>query len=141
MPSPLFATARRAALSAPRRAAAETGARGLSTTKPPPSLPRRILSSTLLLASGAVLATYYYDSKSLLHEHVLMPVVRFVADPEEGHRAAVKLLAMGAWARPKDMSEDVPELEAQVRGPRQSKSLISDLGHEAQEPSRDGRWF
>lgn len=117
MPSRLFATARRAALSAPRRAGTETGSKRFSSTKPPPSLPRKILSSTILLASGAVLATYYYDSKSLLHEHVLMPVVRYVADPEEGHRAAVKLLAMGGWARPKDMSEDAPELEAQVRRP------------------------
>lgn len=57
---------------------------------------------------------YYYDSKSLVHEHVAMPLMRLFADPEEGHRLAVRVLAWDKWARPRDMGVDGDELQAEV---------------------------
>ncbi|WRT63988.1 dihydroorotate dehydrogenase (fumarate) [Kwoniella shivajii] len=78
--------------------------------------PRRFLSSTLFVAGGVLLIAYYYDSRSLLHEHVVMPVVRFGLDPEEGHKLAVRILSWDKWARPRDMGVDAKELQAELFG-------------------------
>ena len=80
-----------------------------------PSYPRRFLSTTLFLGTGVVLIAYYYDSRSIIHEHVAMPFIRFVADPETGHRFGVRLLALSRWARPRDMGTDGEALGTEVR--------------------------
>lgn len=77
------------------------------------SLPRRFLSTTLVLGVSGALVAYYYDSRSLLHEHVAMPIMRLV-DPETGHKAAIKLLSSGKVFRPRDLGEDTPELHTEV---------------------------
>ena len=79
------------------------------------SLPRRILSTTLFVGGTALFLAYYYDSRSIMHEHVAMPVLRYVTDPETGHKLAVRLLALPRWARPRDRGVDGPELGAEVR--------------------------
>jgi len=78
------------------------------------SYPRRFLSTTLFLGTGAILVAYYYDSRSILHEHVAMPLIRFLADPETGHRFAIRLLGLSRWARPRDMGVDGEELGTEV---------------------------
>jgi hypothetical protein len=78
------------------------------------SLPRRFLSTTVLLGTGTLLAAYYYDTRSLLHEHVVMPLIRLGVDAEQGHELAVKMLALPKMLRPRDMGEDGRELEAEV---------------------------
>ncbi|KAK4688802.1 dihydroorotate dehydrogenase, partial [Tremellales sp. Uapishka_1] len=45
-----------------------------------------------------------------------MPLIRLVADPEQGHRLAIKLLALPKFARPRDMGVDGEELEAELMG-------------------------
>jgi len=76
--------------------------------------PGRWIATTFLLGSGALLLTYYYDSRSVAHEHVVMPIVRAVADAEDGHKLAIKVLSAPSWARPQDMGTDGPELSAEV---------------------------
>lgn len=78
----------------------------------PKSAPRRFISGTILLASGVAFGAYYFDSRSMMHEHIAMPLMRLV-DPEQGHRAAVKLLG-NRWFRPTDKGVDGPELQAEV---------------------------
>ncbi|WVQ85326.1 dihydroorotate dehydrogenase (fumarate) [Cryptococcus sp. DSM 104549] len=85
-----------------------------SSTAPAPR--RRFISTTLLVGGSVLLLAYYYDSRSLLHEHVVMPVVRLVADPEEGHKLAVRVLGWDKWARPRDMVVDGEELQAELFG-------------------------
>lgn len=110
MPRPLRLPSLRAALPRPH---SPLLLRRLASTAPPP--PRRhYLSTTLLLGGGVLFLAYYYDSKSLLHEHVAMPLMRLVADPEEGHKLAVRVLAWDKWARPRDMGVDGDELQAEV---------------------------
>ncbi|WVF70759.1 dihydroorotate dehydrogenase (fumarate) [Kwoniella sp. CBS 6097] len=77
---------------------------------------RRYFSTTLLIGGSVLLVAYYYDSRSLLHEHVVMPLVRYALDPEEGHKLAVRVLGWDKWARPRDMGVDAPELEAELFG-------------------------
>ena len=78
------------------------------------SATRRFFSTALLIGGTVALVTYYYDSRSLLHEHVVMPVARLF-DPETGHRLAVRLLSGPRWLRPWDRGVDGPELKAEVR--------------------------
>jgi dihydroorotate dehydrogenase len=78
------------------------------------SAPKRFISTTLLLGGSVAFLAYYYDSRSLLHERVIMPIARQF-DPETGHRLAVKLLSAPSWARPRDRGVDGPEMEAEVR--------------------------
>ncbi|WVQ88352.1 dihydroorotate dehydrogenase (fumarate) [Cryptococcus gattii] len=112
MPRPLRLPSLRAALPRPH---SPLLFRRLASTAPPP--PRRhYLSTTLLLGGGVLFLAYYYDSKSLLHEHVAMPLMRLVADPEEGHKLAVRVLAWDKWARPRDMGVDGDELQAELFG-------------------------
>ena len=80
------------------------------------SAPRRFFSTSVLVGGSVALVAYYYDSKSLLHEHVTMPIVR-LADPETGHKLAVRLLGGPWWLRPKDRYVDGKELRAEVSGP------------------------
>lgn len=80
-----------------------------------PSAPRRFISTTLLLGGTAALIAYYYDSRSALHEHVAMPLIRMFADPETGHKLSVKLLSGPSWVRPRDRGVDGKELQAEVR--------------------------
>jgi dihydroorotate dehydrogenase len=61
------------------------------------------------------LVAYYYDSRSALHEHVAMPLIRMVADAETGHKLSIKLLAAPSWMRPRDRGVDGEELQAEVR--------------------------
>lgn len=75
---------------------------------------RRFISTTLLLGGSVAFLAYYYDSRSLLHERVIMPIARQF-DPETGHRLAVKLLSAPSWARPRDRGVDGPGIEAEVR--------------------------
>jgi dihydroorotate dehydrogenase len=77
------------------------------------SAPKRFISTTLLLGGSVAFLAYYYDSRSLLHERVIMPIARQF-DPETGHRLAVKLLSAPSWARPRDRGVDGPEIEAEV---------------------------
>ena len=61
------------------------------------------------------MVAYYYDSRSALHEHVAMPLIRLVADAETGHKLSIKLLAAPSWMRPRDRGVDGEELQAEVR--------------------------
>lgn len=79
------------------------------------SRPGRWIAATFAIGTGALLLTYYYDSRSVAHEHVVMPVVRALADAEDGHKIAIKVLSAPSWARPQDMSTDAPELRTEVR--------------------------
>ncbi|ORX38524.1 hypothetical protein BD324DRAFT_588950 [Kockovaella imperatae] len=79
------------------------------------SAPRRFLSTTLIVGGSVALIAYYYDSRSLLHEHVIMPVMRLF-DPETGHRLAVRLLSGPKWTRPRDRGVDGPELKTELFG-------------------------
>ena len=72
------------------------------------------MSTTLLLGTGAILVIYYYDSRSVMHEHIAMPLLRLVADPESGHVVALRMLGLSRWARPRDMGMDGEELSGEV---------------------------
>ena len=98
----------RPVLSATSRSASR---RHASTTSSPI---RRSIGTVTLLGGSVALVAYYYDSRSLIHEHVIMPTVRALTDPEESHRLAVRMLSMGAWARPKDKVVDDERLGATV---------------------------
>ncbi|WVO19830.1 dihydroorotate dehydrogenase (fumarate) [Cryptococcus decagattii] len=112
MPRPLTLLSLRVALHRPH---SPLLLRRLASTAPP--APRRhYLSTTLLVGGGVLFLAYYYDSKSLVHEHVAMPLMRLFADPEEGHRLAVRVLAWDKWARPRDMGVDGDELQAELFG-------------------------
>lgn len=60
------------------------------------------------------MVAYYYDSRSALHEHVAMPLIRLLADPETGHKLSIKLLAAPSWMRPRDRGVDGEELQTEV---------------------------
>lgn len=95
------------------------------TTAPPPT--RRLSSAlrTSLYAAGTLaLVAYYYDSRSALHEHVLMPAVRAVTDAETSHKLAVELLSLGAWARPRDKGTDGEVVRAEMWG----KEVVNPVG-------------
>ena len=77
------------------------------------SAPRRFLSTTLVLGGSIALVACYYDSRSALHEHVVMPTMRLF-DPELGHKLAVKMLSLPSWARPHDGGKDSSRLKAEV---------------------------
>lgn len=79
-----------------------------------PSAPRRFISTTLLLGGTAALVAYYYDSRSALHEHIAMPLIRLLVDAETGHKLSVKLLSGPSWVRPRDRGVDGDELQAEV---------------------------
>jgi len=98
----------RPVLSATSRSASR---RHASTTSSPI---RRSIGTVALLGGSVALVAYYYDSRSLLHEHVIMPTVRALTDAEESHRLAVRMLSMGSWARPKDKVVDDERLGATV---------------------------
>ncbi|GMK57623.1 hypothetical protein CspeluHIS016_0404570 [Cutaneotrichosporon spelunceum] len=109
--TPLRTTARIPVLKGVRHAAVR--AKNTSGTKHP----GRWIASTALVGTVALLgAVYYYDSRSVAHEHVVMPVIRAVADAEQGHKLAVKVLSAPEWARPKDMGVDGPALKAELMG-------------------------
>lgn len=55
---------------------------------------------------------YHYDSRSMLHDKIAMPLIRMV-DPETSHKAALTLLG-NWWIRPRDKKPDGPELQAEV---------------------------
>ncbi|KAJ9093150.1 hypothetical protein QFC20_007198 [Naganishia adeliensis] len=94
-------------------------------TLPPPT--RRISSAvrTSLYAAGTLaFVAYYYDSRSAIHEHVLMPAIRAVTDAETSHKLAVELLSLGAWARPKDKGTDGDSVRAEMWG----KEVVNPVG-------------
>ena len=92
----------------------QTPARPLRFASTSPSFPRRFLSTSLFLGAGVIFVAYYYDTRSIVHERVAMPFLRLVADPEQGHRLAIRLLGLSKWARPRDMGVDGDELQAEV---------------------------
>ncbi|KAJ9119920.1 hypothetical protein QFC24_005403 [Naganishia onofrii] len=61
-------------------------------------------------------AAYMYDSRSAIHEHVAMPVLRVMTDAETSHKLAVKLLAMSSWVRPKDRGTDAESIRTELFG-------------------------
>ncbi|OCF33319.1 dihydroorotate dehydrogenase (fumarate) [Kwoniella heveanensis BCC8398] len=109
LPSSVLVQARTRSFAVPKPRFAST-----SSSSPTPS--RRYVSTTLLIGGSVLLVAYYYDSRSLLHEHVVMPLVRYALDPEEGHKLAVRVLGWDKWARPRDMGVDGPELQAELFG-------------------------
>lgn len=94
-----------------------------------PSAPRRFISTTLLLGGTAALVAYYYDSRSALHEHIAMPLIRMFADAETGHKMSVKLLAGPSWVRPRDRGVDGKELEAEVSTRSSRRDSNANTGH------------
>ncbi|BEI80528.1 hypothetical protein CcaverHIS002_0110570 [Cutaneotrichosporon cavernicola] len=111
--APLRTTARAPALGGVRHASSGT------------THPRRWIASSLIIGTVALLGSvYYYDSRSVAHEHVVMPVVRAIADPEQGHKLAVKVLSAPSWARPMDMGVDGPALKAELMG----MPLVNPIG-------------
>lgn len=74
-----------------------------------------MLSATVLLSSCGLAYLYYTDSRSMAHERLAMPVIRYFFDAETSHRMAVRLLAWPKWARPRDHGEDGEELGTEVR--------------------------
>jgi hypothetical protein len=75
---------------------------------------RRGLGTVGLLGGSLAFVAYYYDSRSIIHEHVAMPIIRATMDAEQSHRMAIRLLGAGAWARPKDKGVDDERLSAMV---------------------------
>ncbi|KAJ9104610.1 hypothetical protein QFC21_002108 [Naganishia friedmannii] len=59
---------------------------------------------------------YVYDSRSAVHEHVAMPVLRTLTDAETSHKLAVKMLAMSSWVRPKDRGIDAESIRTELFG-------------------------
>lgn len=113
------------------------------------SLPRRFLSTTIILGVSGAFVAYYYDSRSLMHEHIAMPIMRLF-DPETGHKAAIKLLSSGKLFRPRDIVEDGAELHTEVRHSRawlERQFLFQILAnglvvrHENIEPCGNGCWL
>lgn len=118
-PKRVSAVARNAAASARHSSTNEPLARNTGTTHP-----FRWIGTTFAIGTGALLVAYYYDSRSVAHEHVVMPVIRALTDAEDSHRLAVMLLGAPAWARPRDMGVDGPELSAELFG----VPLVNPLG-------------
>ncbi|WWD17974.1 dihydroorotate dehydrogenase (fumarate) [Kwoniella shandongensis] len=133
-PLPFSAQLLRAPASVSRSVPALRYASTTSSTSPP----RRYLSTTLLLGSGVLLLAYYYDSRSLLHEHVVMPLVRFALDPEEGHKLAVRVLGWDKWARPRDMGVDGQELQAELFGHKLNNPVGIAAGFDKDADAIDG---
>ncbi|GHJ84587.1 hypothetical protein NliqN6_0989 [Naganishia liquefaciens] len=93
--------------------------RAYITSRPSPTPRPRLpsaLRTTLYAATTLALIAYYYDSRSALHEHVLMPAIRACTDAETSHKLAVELLSLGAWARPKDRGVDAESVRAEMWG-------------------------
>lgn len=99
---------------APRTAIAISPVRHASGGAFGTSRPGRWIATTFAIGTAGLLLSYYYDSRSIAHEHVIMPVVRALASPEDGHKLAIKVLSAPSWARPMDTSVDAPELRAEV---------------------------
>ncbi|ORY35584.1 Dihydroorotate dehydrogenase-domain-containing protein [Naematelia encephala] len=102
------------------------------------SAPRRFLSTTLLLGTTGLFLAYYYDSQSLFHEHVAMPLIRMAADPETGHKMAVRMLSLPRWARPRDMGVDGDELGTEVFGMRLKNPVGIAAGFDKDGEAIDG---
>ncbi|WVW82127.1 dihydroorotate dehydrogenase (fumarate) [Kwoniella bestiolae CBS 10118] len=109
--------------------------RHASTT---PSTPRRFVSSTLFIAGGVLLIAYYYDSRSLLHEHVVMPLVRLGLDPEQGHKLAVRLLSLDKWARPRDIGVEDAGLQTELLGQKITNPVGIAAGFDKDADAIDG---
>ncbi|KAL7424460.1 Dihydroorotate dehydrogenase (quinone), mitochondrial [Cryptotrichosporon argae] len=107
---------------------------------PPPRAraPRRWLSSALLFGTSALLVAYYYDARSLFHEHAVMPAIRAAADPETGHVWAVRLLALPKWLRPHDLGVDGHELRAELFGIPLSNPVGIAAGFDKDAAAIDG---
>ncbi|WWC86101.1 dihydroorotate dehydrogenase (fumarate) [Kwoniella dendrophila CBS 6074] len=110
--------------------------RNASTT--PASGPRQFISSTLFVAGGVLLIAYYYDSRSLLHEHVVMPLIRLGFDAEESHKLAVRLLSLDKWARPRDLGVDDTSLQTELFGQRISNPVGVAAGFDKDADAIDG---
>lgn len=104
------------------------------------SAPRRFLSTTIFLGGTVAFVAYYFDSRSLMHEHVVMPLVRLY-DPETGHKVAVRVLGAPWWLRPKDRGTDGQDLKAEVcvsSRTRCKSSLPVDFRSAREQPGRHG---
>ncbi|KAK6905542.1 dihydroorotate dehydrogenase (fumarate) [Kwoniella mangroviensis CBS 8507] len=141
MSRPLLASLRRPLLrrpAVPLRQAQFQPLRYASTTPSYPSARRRFISSTLFVAGGVLLIAYYYDSRSLLHEHVIMPLVRLGFDAEQGHKLAVRLLSLDKWARPRDMGVDDVGLQTELFGQKITNPVGIAAGFDKDADAIDG---
>lgn len=99
----------------PRAIGPSVAQRTYTTARPASRLPSAI-RTTIYATSAVALLAYYYDSRSLIHEHVLMPAIRACTDAEMSHKLAVELLSLGSWARPKDKGVDGESVRAEMWG-------------------------
>ncbi|KAJ9098973.1 hypothetical protein QFC19_006197 [Naganishia cerealis] len=74
----------------------------------------RIDYGMLFALAAVAVVTYAYDSRSAIHEHLVMPVLRSLTDAETSHKLAVKMLAMSSWVRPKDRGTDNDSIRTEV---------------------------
>ncbi|WWC66555.1 dihydroorotate dehydrogenase (fumarate) [Kwoniella pini CBS 10737] len=138
MSRPLFTSFRRPLVSTSRSSVHFRPVPSIRHASSTPSAPRRFISSTLFIATGFFLAEYYYDSRSLLHEHVVMPLVRLGLDPEQGHKLAIRLLSMDKWARPRDKGVDDASLQTELFGQRISNPIGIAAGFDKDAVAIDG---
>ena len=71
------------------------------------------LYASVFAVSAGLLTVYYFDSRSAIHRYVLTPGLRYVLDPEAGHKFALKVLATGL--APRDTQKDDEIIKTQVR--------------------------
>ena len=126
----------RPAVHAAAVASRSTVARRHASTQPSPI--RRSLGTLTLVGGSVALIAYYYDSRSLLHEHLIMPAVRSLTDAEESHRLAVRMLSMGGWARPKDKVADDERLGAMLWDKRLDNPVGVAAGFDKDAEAIDG---
>ncbi|KAL1407450.1 Dihydroorotate dehydrogenase (quinone), mitochondrial [Vanrija albida] len=101
--------------------------------------PRRWIAGSIAIGTSALLVAYYYDSRSVVHEHVVMPLIRrLVPDAEDGHKIAVKILSLPSWARPHDTGIDGPELETELFGLPLSNPVGVAAGFDKDAQAIDG---
>jgi len=86
----------------------------LSNGSPSSSRLRDALRAGIYAAGALATVAYVYDSRSAVHEHVAMPVLRTLTDAETSHKLAVKLLGMTSWVRPKDRGSDAESIQTEV---------------------------
>lgn len=86
--------------------------RAASTVASPVARVRSGAINILLGVSAGFAVAYFRDPQAAAHEYLVMPVLRAVLDPEEGHRFAIKALQ---WPiRPKEWRKDEGSLKTEV---------------------------
>jgi hypothetical protein len=59
------------------------------------------------VAVSAVTAFYASDSRSAIHEHVLLPTMHFLLTPEQGHRLAIYLASWNVCPKEKHVNDQL----------------------------------